>query len=90
MGELAFTRDTGRVFVGNFTNQNNTDSNGVNADSQEVQGGILVGNKYLGMIDSKPLGHYSPNNFPLKYGVKNISSQQVNGGDDEEGIVVEE
>lgn len=86
MGELAFTRDTGRVFVGNFTNQTNE----VNADSQEVQGGILVGNKYLGMIDSKPLGHYSPNNFPLKYGVKNISSQQVNGGDDEEGIVVEE
>lgn len=85
MGELAFTRDTGRVFVGNFTNQDNE------ADSQQVQGGILVGNKYLGMVDSKPLGHFSPNNFPLKYGVKNISTQQLSDdGEEDQTIKVQE
>ena len=68
MGQLAFTRDTGRVFVGNHTSQNNK-----KIDSKEVAGGILVGNKYLGLIDSKPLGHFSPNNLPLKYGELNIS-----------------
>lgn len=52
MGELAFTRDTARLFVGNYTNLNNT------KDSDKVLGGSLVGNKYLGLIDSKPLTHY--------------------------------
>lgn len=53
MGELAFTRDTGRLFVGNFTNTVKDD------DTKYVSGGILVGNKYLGLIDSKPLLHFS-------------------------------
>lgn len=82
MGEMAFTRDTGRVFIGNETNQDNA------ADSKTVKGGILVGNKYLGMIDSKPLGHFSPNNFPLKYGITNVSSQQID--ETNNGVVVEE
>lgn len=82
MGEMAFTRDTGRVFIGNETNQDNA------ADSKTVKGGILVGNKYLGMIDSKPLGHFSPNNFPLKYGMTNISTQQIDESND--GVTVEE
>lgn len=45
-GELAYTRDTGRVFVGSITNET-TPSN------QITFGGTLVGNKYLGSIDSK-------------------------------------
>jgi hypothetical protein len=53
MGELAFTRDTGRLFVGNFTNTVK------DVDSNYVSGGVLVGNKYLGLIDSKPLIHFS-------------------------------
>lgn len=53
MGELAFTRDTGRLFVGNYTNVKKDD------DSKQVIGGILSGNKYLGIIDSKPLIHFS-------------------------------
>ena len=53
MGELAFTRDTARVFVGNFTDLN------LPKDSSFVTGGSLVGNKYLGIIDSKPLTHFS-------------------------------
>ena len=52
MGELAFTRDTARLFVGNYKNLNNT------KDSDKILGGSLVGNKYLGLIDSKPLTHY--------------------------------
>ena len=53
MGELAFTRDTGRLFVGNVTNSLK------DKDSLPVTGGILTGNKYLGAIDSKPLIHFA-------------------------------
>ena len=52
MGELAFTRDTARLFVGNSTNLD------LPNDSSELIGGSLVGNKYLGLIDSKPLTHF--------------------------------
>ena len=52
MGELAFTRDTGRLFIGNSTPEYHP------KDSNSVTGGILSGNKYLGLIDSKPLTHY--------------------------------
>ena len=89
MGQLAFTRDTGRVFVGNHTTQNNKKT-----DSKEVAGGILVGNKYLGLIDSKPLGHFSPNNLPLKYGELNISKLTDQAGSstaiEEPGILTPE
>lgn len=64
MGELAFTRDTGRVFVGNFTNTPTEN------DSESVSGGILTGNKYLGFIDSKPLIHSSSSG---KTGAKPLS-----------------
>lgn len=62
MGELAFTRDTGRVFVGD-----NSDGEGEHAYLQSTVGGILVGNKYLGLIDSKPLVIFSDNGTPLSY-----------------------
>ena len=60
MGELAFTRDTGRVFVGNFTTQDNK------KDSSYVIGGSIVGNKYLGLLDSRPLGT-TTSASPLSY-----------------------
>ena len=47
MGELAFTRDTGRVFVGNYSSSSETQN------SDPVLGGILVGNKYLGHVETK-------------------------------------
>lgn len=50
-GELAFTRDTGRVFVGNYTD------NPTNDDLKTVDGGLLIGNKYLGIIDSRPFDY---------------------------------
>lgn len=52
MGELAFTRDTARLFVGSSTNLD------LPKDTQELIGGSLVGNKYLGLVDSKPLTHF--------------------------------
>lgn len=65
MGELAYTRDTSRLFIGNWTNQDNE------KDSKYVIGGSLAGNRYLGLIDSKPLGHVSATGdngcFPLDY-----------------------
>ena len=60
MGELAYTRDTNRVFVGNFTNEKEflygselASENNAQIIQQTV-GGTLVGNKYLGYVDSKP------------------------------------
>lgn len=50
-GELAFTRDTGRVFVGNYSDDPKDN------DLETVDGGILLGNKYLGIIDSRPIAY---------------------------------
>lgn len=61
-GELAYTRDTGRVFVGD-----NSDGEGDHVGMQETIGGSLVGNKYLGLLDSKPLTVFSDNATPLSY-----------------------
>lgn len=88
MGELAFTRDTARLFVGNSSTQN------LEKDSDELIGGSLVGNKYLGLIDSKPLTHFflinedgetveSSVHFPLKYEEDTLSR----GIKDNNGIV---
>jgi hypothetical protein len=80
MGEIAFTRDTGRLFVGNFTKNANA------KDSNYVTGGILSGNKYLGMIDSKPLLHFSASGKtgwkPLSY-EENITNRVANSEEEE-------
>ena len=82
MGELAFTRDTGRVFVGNYTNLLN------DKDSSCVLGGTLVGNKYIGILDSRPVN--TNNSTPLNYEsdneyekalLSNGSRYRNNGGD---------
>lgn len=46
-GELIYSRDTNRVFVGNFSPK-------LAENQQQTLGGVLVGNKYLGYVDSKP------------------------------------
>lgn len=65
MGELAFTRDTGRLFVGNFSTQE------LELDIKHINGGVLTGNKYIGLIDSRPLCHFNGNGttgcYPLNY-----------------------
>lgn len=76
MGELAFTRDTGRVFVGNFSSDINDKE--LPLDTRAINGGILTGNKYIGLIDSKPLGHWSTTGsngtFPLNYSSTTIDN----------------
>lgn len=47
-GELIYTRDTGRVFVGNNTYPKSSDNENVTLTNQITPGGTLVGNKYLG------------------------------------------
>lgn len=54
MGELAYTRDTNRVFVGNFTTDREQLYDGEKLKIQQTVGGTLAGNKYLGYVDSKP------------------------------------
>lgn len=46
-GELGWTRDTNRLFVGNISEQLNAEN------KQCTLGGVLAGNKYLGFIDSR-------------------------------------
>lgn len=69
MGELAFTRDTGRVFVGNFTSEDEFLYDTVDGSNiqkiQQTVGGTLTGNKYLGYIDSKPAYNFSEGNDNL-------------------------
>ena len=45
-GELGWTRDTNRLFVGNISDELKT-------TNQQTLGGVLTGNKYLGFIDSR-------------------------------------
>lgn len=54
-GELGFTRDTHRLFVGNI-------SEDLRGNCQQTPGGVLSGNKYLGFIDSRDskLGENKP------------------------------
>lgn len=58
---MAYTRDTNRLFVGNISNLATTVES-----QQQTLGGTLVGNKYLGYIDSKP-----PHNVTLEEGRSN-------------------
>lgn len=54
-GELGYTRDTNRLFVGNI-------SEDLNGKQQQTPGGVLTGNKYLGFVDSRDsaLGENKP------------------------------
>lgn len=65
MGEPIYTRDTNRVFIGNFTDKQEflLDDDG-NQQIQQTLGGTLVGNKYLGFIDSKPPYNSTSNTAP--------------------------
>lgn len=84
MGELAFTRDTGRVFVGNFSSD--VEDKELPLDTRAITGGILTGNKYIGLIDSKPLGHWSTTGstgtFPLNYSSTTTDNSTTESGTD--------
>lgn len=57
-GELAYTRDTNRLFVGNISEK-------LKGEQQQTLGGTLTGNKYLGYIDSRKNYTESDNGTPL-------------------------
>ena len=78
MAELAFTRDTGRVFVGDITDRDN-------GNWQSTVGGSLVGNKYIGFVDSRPLVNFSDNASPLAY-----THRTTQTGTFENGVIFEE
>ena len=76
-GELAYTRDTGRLFIGTKSSKSLNE-----IEMPEILGGILAGNKYLGFIDSKPLawwkgGEYS--SLPLNYDSETIYGSNEDG-----------
>lgn len=73
IAELACTRDTNRVFIGNFSSEL--------GGQQQTVGGSLVGNKYLGFIDSKPtLGSDADKNaIPKKLTSSNNTGLLENG-----------
>lgn len=81
VGELAYTRDTGRLFVGD-----NSDGEIGHRGLQETVGGTLVGNKYLGLIDSKPLVTFFDNGKPLSYENSTLGSDN---GVEETGLLLE-
>ena len=45
-GELGYTRDTNRLFIGNISEE-------LEGSQQQTLGGVLSGNKYLGYVDSR-------------------------------------
>lgn len=57
-GELAYTRDTNRLFIGNISEQ-------LKNSQQQTLGGILSGNKYLGFIDSRQTNYSSSDPISL-------------------------
>lgn len=67
MGELAFARDTGRLFVGDCSDDETVPTTLPDGTLNYTKGGILTGNRYLGLIDSKPLVVNENNGNPLEY-----------------------
>ena len=96
MGELAYTRDTNRVFVGNFTTEKEflygsdvaSENNG--QIIQQTPGGTLVGNKYLGYVDSKP-PYNNDNKISAPLSLDKESTFVINGVERvENGVLTED
>lgn len=87
MGELAFVRNTGRLFVGDCSDDETIPTTLDDGTLNYTKGGILTGNRYLGMIDSKPLIVAEPsegaNGTPLNY----ETTTQITGKDAEEKML---
>lgn len=62
-GEMGYTRDTNRLFVGNISE--NFIDNGGTFIQQQTLGGVLSGNKYLGFIDSRKDPSSKNNGAPI-------------------------
>ena len=76
-GELGYTRDTNRLFVGNI-------SESLSGQQQQTPGGTLTGNKYLGFIDSRnveDLSDSTPLSLPSLLGSSSIYRSYNFSGD---------
>lgn len=62
-GEMGYTRDTNRLFVGNIS-ESFIDNEG-KYTQQQTLGGVLSGNKYLGFIDSRKDPKLEDNGTPI-------------------------
>jgi hypothetical protein len=71
MGELAFTRDTGRVFVGTYTE--NRQSN----DYPFCKGGLIVGNKFHGIAEKDKNGKFGK----IEYVARHITETSLKEGE---------
>lgn len=82
MGELAFVRDTGRLFVGDCSDDETLPTTlPETGELNYTKGGILAGNRYLGMVDSKPLADTGANNGKsLNYDeITNVNTTKSSG-----------
>lgn len=94
MGELAFARDTGRLFIGDCSDDKTLPTTTESGEINYTKGGILAGNRYLGIIDSKPLVESSNegkgNGIPLNFeattavGIDNLTEKAIIGAVDSE------
>lgn len=94
MGELAFVRNTGRLFVGDCSDDETLPTTTESGEINYTKGGILAGNRYLGIIDSKPLAESSNdgrgNGLPLYFekttpvGINVLNEKAIIGSDKSE------
>lgn len=93
-GELAYTRDTGRVFVGDFSDGmsfNTEEQPDIQKNLQSTMGGSITGNKYIGLIDSRPLASFADNVTALSYdNVTSMTGTQENPSMVEQGLLTNE
>lgn len=71
MGELAFTRDTGRVFVGTYTEKSQSN------DYNFHEGGLIVGNKFHGIAEKDKNGKFGK----IEYVARHIRESDFNKGE---------
>jgi hypothetical protein len=74
-GELGWTRDTNRLFVGNISDELKT-------TNQQTLGGVLTGNKYLGFIDSRSTTKKEAKPIDLRTMLTDTSYRTYNFGND--------
>lgn len=74
-GELGWTRDTNRLFVGNISDE-------LKNTNQQTLGGVLTGNKYLGFIDSRSTTKKEAKPIDLRTMLTDTSYRTYNFGND--------
>lgn len=81
MGEVAFVRDTGRLFVGDCSDDEKLPTKLDDGELNYTKGGALVGNKYLGLIDSKPLVEVNADNNGIPLNLEDETTIYIDDND---------